>query len=178
MITRERICGFDVAEAMEPRPPLAAQVDAVVRTAEFLDPTSTASPAEVARAASQVAEVAHHDAKVLEQAQETGRRRLFEGRCTRGAVLVLSTARRRSADASRQGIRIRRHDGRVTLAVTGPLTGVFGESVAAAVAAAAETAPMVTLDLDGVHEWTAQGLASLERCIQLGADLDGSERER
>lgn len=174
MIERDRICGFDVAEAMEPRPPFTVQVDAVVRAAEFLEPTAAASTTEVVRAASEVLEVAHHDQHILREAQQTVRRRLAAGHCTRGAALILSTARRRDVDCRRQRIQISRDERRVCLKVTGPLTGDFGELVVQAVDSAADTALAVALELSGVHEWTAQGLASLERCVRRGADLDGA----
>jgi hypothetical protein len=173
MIRTASVNGFDMADALEPPPPREVQVAEVVEVAAFLGPAS-ASPVEVDRCADEVSEAAHRDQEVLKEAQREAQRRLGQGRCTERAVALVSAARRQGDDVRSPQIRISYEHDRLVVQVSGPLTGELGDQLVEVVGAAVEVMPGVALDLRDVREWTSEGLESLERCANRGADLDAS----
>jgi hypothetical protein len=177
MIATASVGGFEIADALEPPPPREAQVAEVVEVAAFLGPAS-ASPGEAARCAAEVSEAAQRDQGLLQEAQREAQHRLAQGRCTKRAVALLSAARGQGDDVRSQQIRISYEQDQLVLKVSGPLTGELGNHLAEVVGAAVEVMPAVALDLRDVREWTSEGLESLERCANRGAELDGSPGHR
>jgi hypothetical protein len=169
--------GFEVAEALEPDPDRGVQIAEVVRIANFLEPPASASPVEVDRSARAVGSAAAHDDELLSEACDHARRLVAVGQYARGVVELLSKARGDSSTpgaAAHQRITVTQRHDRLVLAVDGALTGELGKQLVEAVDAAVAVAPAVAVDLGGVHEWTADGLACLDQCTKRGAEIQDS----